>query len=310
VIPGLQRGVSLAAARRHIAEAFRKKDIESPDLDARVLIGHALGLDQAGMMSAADRALTEDEIAAIAALAARRLVHEPVARILGSKEFWSLEFQLSPATLVPRPETETVVEAALKAIEGQRNRSLRIADLGTGSGALLLALLSELPNATGIGTDVSLPALRTARENAARLGLSGRAHFVACDFGAALNGEFDLVVSNPPYVARDDIALLLPEVREHDPIQALDGGVDGLDCYRRIATHARRILAPGGTLVVELGAGQAPAVTALLRDGGIAAAGTVDDLAGHPRALSGCLSHAETASPGPKIALGICSKSD
>jgi release factor glutamine methyltransferase len=306
----MERGVSIAAARRHVAEAFRRRGIESPELDARVLIGHALGLDHAAMASAANRVLTADDVAAISALAARRLAHEPVARILGVKEFWSLEFHLSPATLVPRPDTEAVVEAALKAVEARKNSILRIADLGTGSGALLLALLSELPNATGIGTDISLPALRTARENAARLGLAARTHFVACDFGAALNAKFDLVVSNPPYIARGDIARLAPEVREHDPIRALDGGVDGLDYYRTIAMQARDVLARDGTLVVELGAGQGLAVAALLRDGGIVAVGMEDDLSGHPRALAGRLRHDETASPGPKIALGLCSKSD
>lgn len=308
----LKPGISIAAARRIVAQAFREQGLDSPELDARVLLGHALGLDHAALASAADRVLTSKESEAISALAARRLAHEPVARIIGIKEFWGLEFRIAPATLVPRPETETVVEAALEAIDagGGRARALRIADLGTGSGALLLALLSELPHATGVGTDLSLPALATARENAGRLGLAARAHFVACDFGAALGGRFDLVVSNPPYIASGDIAGLAPEVREHDPRLALDGGREGLDNYRAIAADARRILAPDGTLVVEFGAGQATSVAALLLDGGIVAGTEKPDLSGHPRTLLGRLSHAWTASPTAKIALGLLSKSD
>jgi release factor glutamine methyltransferase len=285
---------SIAAARRLMAEAFREQGLDSSDLDARVLVGHALGLDHAALASAAERILTAEEIEAISALTARRLAHEPVARILGFKEFWGLEFRLAPATLVPRPETETVVEAALAAIDegGPRERPLRVADLGTGSGALLLALLSELPNAWGIGTDLSLPALALARDNAARLGLASRGHFVACDFAAALRGPFDLVVSNPPYVASGDIAGLAPEVREHDPHLALDGGREGLDPYRVIAADAGRILASDGSLVVELGAGQAAAVSALLLSGGIVAGPAKADLSGRPRALPGRLARA------------------
>ncbi|MEA2952755.1 MAG: release factor glutamine methyltransferase [Alphaproteobacteria bacterium] len=280
------QGTSIAAARRLVAQAFRRHGLDSPELDARVLVGHALGLDHAALASAADRMLNADVATVISDFAARRLAHEPVSRIVGSKEFWGLEFRVTPATLVPRPETETLVETALAAIDarGPRERTLHIADLGTGSGALLLALLSELPNALGIGTDISLPALATARENAERLGFAARAHFVACDFAAALHGPFDLVVSNPPYIASGDIAGLAPEVREHDPRLALDGGADGLDTYRAIADIGR-ILTPDGTLVLELGAGQAAGVTALLADGGIVTERVKDDLAGHPRAL-------------------------
>ena len=305
------KNASIAVARRLIAGAFRREGLDSPELDARVLIGHALGLDHAAL-AAATRMLSAQEANAISALAARRLAREPVARIVGVREFWGFEFRLMPATLVPRPESETVVETALAAIDagGGRTRSLRMADLGTGSGALLLALLSELPNAIGVGTDVSLLALETARENARCHGLANRAHFVACDFGAALSGPFDLIVSNPPYIASGEIAGLAPEVREHDPLLALDGGVDGLDGYRATAADARRILAPDGALVVELGAGQASAVAALLLGGGIVAGPPAYDVAGQPRALPARLTYARTASPGPKIALGLSSESD
>ncbi len=235
---------------------------------------------------AARRKLTAEEISIIAALASRRLAHEPVARIVGRKEFWGLELRVTPATLVPRPDTETVVETALAAIS-DRSCPLLIADFGTGTGALLLALLSEFQNAIGIGTDISWPALSTARHNAFHLGVASRAYFVASDYGAALRGPFDLVVSNPPYIASDEIAGLDPEVRDYDPRLALDGGTSGLDGYRAVIADAQRILAPGGILVVELGAGQADSVAALMDEGGIAAEAPRADLSGHFRALLG-----------------------
>jgi release factor glutamine methyltransferase len=179
-----------------------------------------------------------------------------------------------------------VVEAALQAIDSQgpRSRPLHIADLGTGSGALLLALLSELPNTKGVGTDMSFDALETAQRNAAHLGLAPRARFVISDFGAALTEPFDLVVSNPPYIATGDIAALQPEVR-HDPHSALDGGADGLECYRTIAGQARQLLRVSGHLVVEIGIGQEPEVATLLRTAGLLPAPAHPDLAGIPRAL-------------------------
>ena len=280
---------SIASARRSLAQSFRRHGLATPELDARVLVAHALGLDHAALAAQAGRALNEDEAAAIAAMAARRLKREPVARILGVKEFWGLSFKLNAATLVPRPETETVVEAALDAIERQPagSRALTLADLGTGSGALLLALLTELPRSRGFGIDVSHAALCCARDNAAALGLAERAWFVACDFGAALKDPFDLIVSNPPYVARHDIVTLEPEVSEFDPRRALDGGPDGLDAYRAIGAAARRLLAPDGILVLELGTGQLAAVEALLAGEGLAAMDRARrDLSGVPRALA------------------------
>ena len=219
-------------------------------------------------------------------LARRRFAREPVARIVGSKEFWSLKLSLTDATLVPRPETETVVEAALAAIDAQspRTRLRRIADLGTGSGALLLALMRELPNAFGVGTDTSPRALMVARANARRLGVAPVA-FIACDMAAAFCGPFDLIVSNPPYIRSGDIDALAPEVRDFDPRAALDGGPDGLDCFRAIAAAVPALLAPDGVLVVELGAGQAPAAAALFAAAGLAPWPPRTDLHGVPRAL-------------------------
>jgi release factor glutamine methyltransferase len=274
--------------------------LDSPELDARLLVGHALGLDHTGLTTESGRSLGDEAARALAALGARRLGREPVARILGVKEFWGLPLRLNDATLVPRPETETVVDAALAAIDsisqgpgGPRTRALCIADLGTGSGALLLALLTELPNATGIGTDISREALAVARDNAGRLGLAARTAFVASDFGAALTGTFDLIVSNPPYIASGGIAMLAPEVRR-DPRRALDGGADGLACYRTIAGQAPGLLKPSGHLVVELGIGQEPGVAALFRAAGLAPSSARRDLAGIPRALD---AHVATMPP-------------
>jgi release factor glutamine methyltransferase len=282
--------MTVAQARRALTNAFRHAELDTPELDARLLVGHALGLDHTALTIENARNLGNDAARALEGLAARRLQREPVARILGVKEFWGLPLRLNDATLVPRPETETVVEAALAAIDGAgpRDRNLRIADLGTGSGALLIALLAELPNATGIGTDVSPEALAAAHDNADRLGVAARAEFAACDFGAALSGPFDLVVSNPPYVISSDIAGLAPEVRR-DPRCALDGGADGLDCYRTIAGQVPKLLKPNGDLVVELGIGQEPAVATLFRAAGLMPSPARPDLSGIPRALHALL---------------------
>lgn len=278
--------LTVADARRTWAARFRECGIESPELDARILVGHALGLDHAALAAAASRPLNPAERNAIAALAHRRMAREPVARITGEKEFWSLTLRVGSATLVPRPETETVIEAALDVVarRGARSRPLRIADLGTGSGAILLALLSELPDARGIGTDISAGALAIARDNAKRLDLSS-ARFVACNMAAALRGPFDLIVSNPPYIASAEIAGLAAEVRDFDPRAALDGGPDGLAFYRTIAVAAAALLAPGGALIVELGAGQAAAVAALFAAAGLVPVAPRHDLSGVPRAL-------------------------
>jgi release factor glutamine methyltransferase len=278
---------TIAAARQALAEQFRRAGIDSADADARLLVAHVLGVDRATLIANGERTLTVPEAEAIDALAARRLRHEPVARIFGVKEFWSLPLHVSEAVLVPRPETETVVEAALDFVGrgGLRMEALRILDIGTGSGALLLALLSELPHALGTGTDISAPALAIARANAERHGLASRCTFVNCDIAEGVNGPFDLIVCNPPYVAHGDIAALAPEVRDYDPAVALDGGTDGLHGYRAVAAEARRLLAAGGRLIVELGAGQEQAVRALFTNAGLTPDAVRPDLAGIPRAL-------------------------
>ena len=282
-------GQTIETARRALAARFRNAAIESAELDARILLGSVLGLDLTGMIAAAARILTDEEAARLEDCAQRRLAGEPVARIIGLKEFWGLPLRLSPDTLVPRPDTETVVEAALEIFrtESMCDHPLRIADLGTGSGAILLALLSELPNAFGVGTDISVPALRTARDNARQLGFAPRAAFVACDYASALSGPFDLIVSNPPYIRSAAIASLDIDVREHDPHRALDGGADGLDAYRLIAPEAARLLAPGGALVMEVGHDQSGEVGALISAAGLTLKTPKADLAGIRRAVLG-----------------------
>jgi release factor glutamine methyltransferase len=280
--------VSVGAARRALARVFAAAGLDNPALDARVLVGHALGLDHAALAAAAERTLEADERRSIAQLAERRLARESVGRIVGVREFWGLPLRITPAVLEPRPDTETLVQTALAALaaDGSRDRPLRIADLGTGSAALLLALLSELPHAIGVGTDRSVAALKVARDNARRLGFADRAHFAAGDFGAALAGGFDLVVVNPPYVETAAISALAPEVREHEPRLALDGGADGLGPYRALAADGLRLLAAAGHMVVELGAGQEDAVVGLFAAGGLAARGpAAQDLSGIARAL-------------------------
>jgi release factor glutamine methyltransferase len=283
-------GQTVEAARRALTARFRDNAIDSPELDARLLVGNVLGLDLTGMIAGASRLLTPDDAKRLEDFARRRLDGEPVARILGFKEFWGLPLQLSAATLVPRPDTETVVALALEMAHAvpAPDRSLRIADLGTGSGAILLALLSEMPDAYGIGTDISVAALRTAHANAAALGLAGRAGFIACDYATALSGPFDLIVSNPPYIRSVEIADLATEVRDHDPPRALDGGPDGLDAYRALIPKATPLLARHGALIVEVGHDQSGLVEGLMTAAGLMLERPAKaDLAGIRRAVAG-----------------------
>ncbi len=282
---------TIAAERHALDTKFKNAGIDSADADARLLIAHALDIDRATLLTHGHRVLTASEIAAIDTLAARRLKREPVARIIGHKEFWSLSLKVTPDVLSPRPETETVVELALDTLvrDALPLERLHVLDIGTGSGALLLALLSELQNAIGTGTDISIAALEGARANAARNGLSARCRFTACDKASEIVGSFDLIVSNPPYIKHEDIVGLEPEVRDFDPIIALDGGPDGLDAYRAIGNQSAPLLAPGGRLIVELGHGQEPAVRALFTKAGLKIGAVRADLAGIPRALEASL---------------------
>jgi release factor glutamine methyltransferase len=281
----------IGALRRRLAtrlaDAFAADGREgTPELDARLLLGHVLGLDATAIVLAADRPVDEADVAHAMALAERRIAGEPVARIVGEKEFWSLPLRLSPATLVPRPDTEVLVAAALAAIdrEGRRDESLSLLDLGTGTGAILLALLSELPAAFGVGVDIAEGAATMARRNAAALGLGGRAALVVSDWTEAIGGRFDLIVSNPPYIPTEEISGLAVEVSRHDPDIALDGGSNGLAAHRAVLDAIEGTLADRGLAFIEVGAGQSDAVAGLAESRGFDT-GRHIDLAGIERVV-------------------------
>jgi release factor glutamine methyltransferase len=253
--------------------------------EARMLLAHVLGLDLTGLVTGGDRVVAADDLARLIALAGRRLSGEPIQRVIGAADFHGLRFELSPATLVPRPDTEVLVEAVLARLTGVSAPIL--ADLGVGSGAILVSLLVARPDAFGVATDLSAEALATARRNADTHGVAARAGFVRGSYAAALApGRFDAIVSNPPYVASAVVPTLEAEVRVHDPLLALDGGADGLDAYRAIVGQARAALVPGGLLAVEIGWDQGPAVAALFAAAGFEAVAVLPDLAGRDRVVT------------------------
>lgn len=273
-------GALLAEARA----TLRAAGIDTADLDARLLVASLLGLTATRLIVDGDRAVGEGEAERVAAAVSRRAAGEPVGRILGEREFWGISFRLNEATLEPRPDSETIVEAALAAC-GDPDRPLRILDLGTGTGCLLVALLAERPVACGIGVDLSARALEAARANADDAGVGSRALFVQSDLGRPVATGLDLVVSNPPYIPSADIGGLDREVRLHDPRLALDGGADGLDPYRRLLGWVGGALRPGGTVVLEVAPDGAAAVATLGEDAGFSVLEVRADLAGRPRAV-------------------------
>ena len=284
--------VSAGEALRALTARLKAAGVETPGLDARLLLEAATGLPHEALVAAPERVLGSEQVRALADYTARRLAHEPVTRILGRREFWGREFEVTAATLDPRPDSETLIEAALGLVreEGWSARPLRILDIGTGTGCLLLTLLAELPAATGTGLDISAQALAVARRNAGRLGLDARASWLEADIvDRAPNGPFDLVISNPPYLASHEIGGLAPDVRLFDPHLALDGGHDGLDVYRAMIPRLRQGIA-SGWVIVEVGAGQAGTVAALVRQVAGQAAGdgvrTFVDLGGHARCVA------------------------
>jgi release factor glutamine methyltransferase len=277
-------GETVEAWLGRAAVALAEAGIEQPRMEARLLLAEAVGWPPEAMIArhcerlggvAADRA---------EAMLERRRRREPASHILGRREFWGLEFAVTADVLDPRADSETLVGAALQAI-GNRSAPLHVLDLGTGTGCLLLAILSELPNARGLGVDLSPAAVRVAEMNAERLGLSGRAGFTTGDWGAGLSGPFDLILSNPPYIPSGAIAGLQPEVALWEPQLALDGGPDGLQAYRRLGPEIARLLAPGGSAAIEIGSTQAAEVAAILDRSGLRILECVRDLGGRERCL-------------------------
>jgi release factor glutamine methyltransferase len=274
--------VSATAARELLERArdrLQAACVGEARREARLLLAAAIGIDQTALLADPDRLVEQQAAARFAAYVGRREQREPVSRILGTREFWSLTFRVTPATLDPRPDSETLIEAALAAVAG-RAAALRILDLGTGTGCLLLALLAELPHATGLGIDLDAAAVAAAQANARDLGLADRAVFRVGDWLAGEAEFFDVVVANPPYIPAADIDLLEPEVARWEPRRALAGGADGLDAYRILAPQIAARLQPEGVAVLEFGAGQDQAVARILMSSGLEIRGFRHDLGG------------------------------
>jgi release factor glutamine methyltransferase len=273
-------GEALVQAARDLRDA----GIERPEAEARILLEAASGRGRGQLIAFPEHVLTGEEQAAVESMVARRVAREPISRILGRREFWSLNFAVGPATLDPRPDSETLVTAVLASIP-DRSTPLDILDLGTGTGCLLLALLSELPHAKGLGIDIDAAARDTAAGNAETLGLGTRARFQLGDWARDISAQFDVVVSNPPYIESPAIDGLEPEVAQFDPRGALDGGPDGLCAYRTLLPQAAQRLKSGGLMALEIGAGQGPAVRSLATGAGLSDLGSAQDLAGIERCL-------------------------
>lgn len=252
-------------AVRRLVESFRSVGIDTPELDARILVADALGMSRAALIASPARTLSPTEVATIADYELRRRQREPVSRILGRRGFRALTLEIGGTTLDPRPDTEIAVDAVVQLANEMASPNLRVLDLGTGSGAIIVAALMELPHATGVGTDIDMAALEIARRNAQRAGVEQRTEFQQANWLTGVTGTFDIVVSNPPYIPSADILALEPEVSRFDPSVALDGGADGLDAYRAILATAGGSLRPGGWIVFEVGNEQAAEVTALCR---------------------------------------------
>jgi release factor glutamine methyltransferase len=280
---------TVTSAARRLVRAFSAAGIDTPQLDARILVAAAAGLPRSALIATPEQPLTPNQVRRLNGFEARRCAREPVARIIGRREFHGLELEIGRATLDPRPDTETVVAAVLELAAGTQT-PWRVLDLGTGSGAILIAILASLPHATGLGTDIDGDALDIARRNAARHSVAERARFQRSDWLTGVEGTFDVIVSNPPYIPSADIASLQPEVAHHDPRLALDGGGDGLAAYRAIAADARRALAPDGWLVLEVGLRQAQPVLEICAEKGLEPDARVPhirrDLADHPRCVA------------------------
>ena len=250
--------------------AFERQGIETANLDARLLLQHVLEIDHAALILQMDRVLTGQEISQLMPLIERRLKREPISRIFGHTEFWSLPLLVNEHTLDPRPDTETLIVAALKMIGPNKQRPLRILDLGTGTGCILLSLLSEFENATGVGVDLNPGAIDIAKTNAANIGLENRSSFFVSDWFSDIHEPFDLIVSNPPYIALKDLGQLDKDVINYDPVLALDGGTTGLAPFEQILDVVGDYIRPCAWLLFECGAGQDEAIIKLIEQSPIA----------------------------------------
>ena len=301
-------GATIGSVLDEAAAALAGAGFDEARRRGRRLLAAALPLSPAEIFAHPETALTTAQDARVAQMLTRMIAREPLSRIIGRREFWGLDFALSADTLDPRPESETLVEAVLARLP-DRTSAYQFLDLGTGSGCLLLALLSEFPLAIGVGIDVAAGAARTARRNARLLGLAGRARFAVGDWAEALAGEFDAVVANPPYIATAAIPDLPREVRDYDPKRALDGGQDGFAAYRAIAADLFPLLRPGGLFAAEIGIGQAEAVAAILSENGLVIDGFAGDLGGVIRCVLARRESARSvdasAPPGAKKEVGI-----
>jgi release factor glutamine methyltransferase len=275
---------TVAGLMRRAAKQLSLRGIETAALDARLLLQAAAGMTHADIVAGPDLNLPADVTARFLLLVERRCAFEPVSRILGTREFYGRSFRVTPDVLDPRADTETLIGATLALAKGKG--PLRILDLGTGSGAIVVTLLAELPEALAVATDLSAAALQIAKGNAEALGVANRARLVRANWFDGVDGQFDLIVSNPPYIPLGDIAGLAVDVRDFDPQKALDGGPDGLEAYRRIAHGAGGHLAPKGHVILEIGTGQENAVNDLFREQGFDRESRHFDLAGHVRCLS------------------------
>lgn len=286
-MPDLPVRPVLGPLLRHVRAALADAGKPDATLDARLIVEHLTGMQRADAVLDPDRTVPEAQVEAVLAALERRLGGEPVYRIIGHRDFYGMTLSLSPATLEPRPDTETLVDLALPHVRAaaERHGACRILDLGTGTGAVALALLGQEPRAVAVGSDISQAALATAAANADMTGNEGRFTAVRSRWFAAIEGRFHIIVSNPPYIASQDIASLEREVREHDPLAALDGGPDGLDAYRAIAADAAPFLEDDGLVAVEVGYDQPAAVEAIFKGEGFSLAGAADDLSGQRRAL-------------------------
>jgi release factor glutamine methyltransferase len=280
-------GATVADVVRSASLTLRSARVECAERDARILVARAAGLSSLEILKDPDRVLSTAAAELALQFLGRRLSGEPVSRILGEREFYGRPFKVTPATLDPRPDTETVINAVLEMAhaDGGPNRPLRILDVGTGTGCIGLTLLAELPNAQALLTDISQPALDVARENAERLGVGARANLQLAKSLDGVNGVFDVVVSNPPYIPTSEIGSLQLEVRDHDPHRALDGGADGLDVYREIIGGLGAVL-PKGRIFFEVGAGQAMDVAAYLQAARLGDLRFWSDLGGHVRCVA------------------------